>query len=511
MTESAQHFRIVIVGGGFAGIGMAIKLLEDGERDFVVLERERDVGGVWRDNTYPGCACDVHSRVYSFSFALNPEWSRAFSPSGEIWRYLRDTADRFGVTPHVRFEHDLLAAAWDDDARLWRVATSKGSFTCDALVSAVGALCNPSIPKIPGLDRFAGKVMHSARWDHAHDLAGRRVAVIGTGASAVQFIPEIQPKVGSLTVFQRTPAWIVPRGDRPVPEARRRFYARHPGVHRATRNAIFLLRELTVIPFLRPRYMRHLQKLAERHLARQVRDPVLRKKLTPSYTMGCKRVLVSDDYLRSLTKENVEVVTTAIAEVRERSIVTHDGAEHEADTIILGTGFVVTDIAIGKLVRGADGRTLDEAWGGSMKAHLGTTVAGYPNLFMLLGPNTGLGHNSVVTMIEAQIEHVTGALRWMKERGVAAIEPRCEAQASYVAGIDRRLAGTVWNTGGCQSWYLDATGRNSTIWPGSTLAFWRRVARFRPEEYVAHAARSARRAPSPSRSNDSPAPNGAAA
>lgn len=480
-----MHHHIVIVGGGFGGIGMAVKLLEDGERDFVVLERAADVGGVWRDNSYPGCACDVQSQVYSFSWALNPSWSRAFSPSAEIWKYLRDVAERFGVMPHMRFEHDLVEARWDDDARVWRLTTSRGQMTCDLVVSAVGALSNPSIPKLPGLERFQGKVMHSARWDHDHDLRGKNVAVIGTGASAIQFVPEIQPKVGKLTVFQRTAPWVVPRRDAAIPERRKRLYAKVPAVQRLAREVVYHLRELTVIPFMRPPLMRVLQKVAERHLERQVRDPVLRKKLTPSYTMGCKRILVSDDYLRSLTRPNVEVDTSGIAEIREHSIVTKDGVEHAVDTIILGTGFEVTDIAIGKQIFGRGGKSLTEAWGRSMRAYLGTTVNGFPNLFLLLGPNTGLGHNSVVVMIEAQIAHVRKAIAWMKTTKVATIEPKRDVQDAYVAAIDAKLSRTVWNAGGCASWYLDATGRNSTLWPGSTIAFRRAVTHFDPSKYVA--------------------------
>lgn len=487
-----QHHRIVIVGGGFGGIGMAIKLLEDGERDFVVLERAADVGGVWRDNSYPGCACDVQSEVYSFSFALNPSWSRKFSPAAEIWKYLRDVADRFGVTPHMRFGHDLREGRWDEDARIWRLTTSQGELTCDFVVSAVGALSNPSIPKLPGLERFEGKVMHSARWDHEHDLRGKRVAVIGTGASAIQFVPEIQPKVGKLTVFQRTAPWVVPRGDAPIPERRKRLYAKHPAAQRLSREIVYHLRELTVIPFMRPPLMRVLEKVAMRHLARQVPDPVLRAKLTPSYTMGCKRILISDDYLRSLGRPNVEVVTSGIAEIRERSVVTKDGVEHEVDTIILGTGFEVTDIAIGKQLFGRGGKSLTEAWGNSMRAYLGTTVHGFPNMFLLLGPNTGLGHNSVVVMIEAQIEHVRKAIRWMKKKDVATLEPKREVQDAYVSAIDAKLAGTVWNAGGCASWYLDATGRNSTLWPGSTIAFRRAVTHFDPSKYEAGKKRAER-------------------
>lgn len=483
-TAQPEHFRVAIVGSGFAGIGLSVRLLQAGIDDFVVLERAADVGGVWRDNQYPGCACDVQSHLYSFSFAPNPTWSRSYSPAGEIWEYLRDVARRFGVTPHVRFEHVVEEATWDEGRRVWRIRTSKGDLTADAFVAANGGLSEPSFPDLPGLASFEGKTMHSARWDHDYDLAGKRVAVVGTGASAIQFVPRIQPKVQRLTVFQRTPAWIVPRRDHTIPEARRRFYERHPRAQKAVRAAIYGLRELLVLGFRHPELMKLNERVARRHLERQVPDPALRAKLTPSYRIGCKRILISDDYLPSLTKPNVEVVTSSIREVRARAVVTADGGVHEVDAIIFGTGFQVTEMKIAKQVRGRGGKTLDDVWQGSPKAHLGTTVAGFPSFFMMQGPNTGLGHTSVIVMIESQIEHVVNALRYIERRGLAAVEPRPEAQAEFVARVDERMRGTVWTSGGCKSWYLDRNGRNSTLWPGQTFTFARRVEPFDPREYV---------------------------
>jgi cation diffusion facilitator CzcD-associated flavoprotein CzcO/acetyl esterase/lipase len=478
------HLRVAIVGSGFAGIGAAIRLKQEGIDDFLVFERADDVGGVWRDNTYPGCACDVQSHLYSLSFAPNPDWTRSYSPQGEIWEYLRSTARRFGITPHLRLGHDVRAAAWDERARRWRLETSRGLFTADFLVAGVGGLSEPAYPSLPGLDRFAGKAFHSARWDHHHDLRGARVAVIGTGASAIQFVPAIAPTVGKLHLFQRTPPWVLPRRDRALSERQRRLFRAVPATRRATRAAIYALRELMAIAFMHPSVIRRAEKVARRHLERSIPDPVLRAKLTPSYALGCKRVLISDDYYPSLLRDNVEVVTDAISEVRARSIVTSDGREREVDTIIFGTGFKATDPPIAYHVRGREGRTLAEAWGGSPKAHLGTTVAGFPNFFMLQGPNTGLGHTSVIIMIEAQIEHMLDALRHMRARGAATIEPTAEAQAAFVAEVDRKLSGSVWMQGGCASWYVDATGRNSTLWPGFTFDFIRRLERFRPEEFA---------------------------
>ncbi|HEX2204695.1 MAG TPA: NAD(P)/FAD-dependent oxidoreductase [Longimicrobium sp.] len=478
------HTRVAIIGSGFGGLGLALRLKRAGEDDFVVLERARDVGGTWRDNTYPGCTCDVPSHLYSFSFAPNPGWSHSFSRQPEIQAYLRRCAAEGGVLPHVRFGHEVRGAAWDDAAQRWTVETSGGTLTASVLVMASGALSDPVIPGLPGLDRFRGVAFHSSRWNHDFDLTGKRVAVIGTGASAIQLVPAIQPVVGRMHVFQRTPPWILPRRDRRMGAAEKALYRRLPFVQRAARAAIYAGRELFVFGFRDPDRMRLAQRIARRHLRKSVADPDLRRKLTPNWTLGCKRVLLSNDYLPALTKPNVEVVTEGIAEVRESSIVTEDGVEREVDAIVFGTGFRATDPLLAPHVRGREGRTLAEAWSGSPRAHLGTSVAGFPNFFILLGPNTGLGHTSVVYMIEAQIEHVLSALGHMRAHGVGAREPREEAQAAFVAGVDARMEGTVWTSGGCASWYLDATGRNSTLWPDFTWRFRRRAARLRPEEYV---------------------------
>ncbi|MBB5872999.1 cation diffusion facilitator CzcD-associated flavoprotein CzcO [Allocatelliglobosispora scoriae] len=476
---------IAIVGAGFGGLAAAIRLKQRGHHDFVVLEKADEVGGTWRDNTYPGCACDVPSHLYSFSFALNPGWSDTFSGQAEIWAYLRGCVEKFGVTPHLRLGHTVGDAAWDERSQRWHVETDRGTFSARVLIVATGPLSEPSLPDIPGLATFAGTVFHSARWRHDHDLAGRRVAVIGTGASAIQFVPKIQPVVGSLTVFQRTPPWIMGRMSRPISRAEHAVYRRVPGAQRLVRTAIYWVRDASALGFLHPRINRLGQKLAEGHLRRQVGDPELRAKLTPTYVMGCKRVLLSNDYLPALTQSNVDVVTESIREVRPGGIVTVDGVEHEADTIIFGTGFHVTDSPVMQRIRGRDGRTLAETWTPTMRAYNGTAVAGFPNLFFLLGPNTGLGHTSVVLMAESQVAHVLAALDHMRRNGIAAIEPTEQAQRRYVERIDARMAGTVWATGGCQSWYLDSTGRNSTLWPGFATGFRLRLRRFRAADYAA--------------------------
>jgi len=483
------HHRTVILGTGFSGLGMAIRLLKDGERDFVLLERAGEIGGTWRDNTYPGCRCDVPSHLYSFSFAPNPNWSSTFSPQQEILDYLRDVATRFGVLPHVRFHTELEFAEWDEDGARWLIETSQGQLTADVLVLGPGPLSEPLVPDIRGLDSFEGAMFHSARWHHDHDLDGERVAVIGTGASAIQFVPEIQPRVGRLHVFQRTPPWVVPHPNRPMKPMERAIYRRLPVAQLGMRAAIYWARESFVLGFRHRRAGRLMERMALKHLEEQVPDPALRAKLTPNYAMGCKRILPTDEWYPALTQPNVEVVTDGIREVRPRSIVGGDGVEREVDTIVLGTGFHVTDLPVSELVRGRDGRTLAEAWDGSPEAYKGAAVAGYPNLFFLVGPNTGLGHNSIVFMIESQVSYVADALRTMRARGARTVAVRPEAQAAYNAEVQEMTRGTVWVNGGCASYYIDRNGRNSTIWPTFTWPFRSRTRRFDEAAYALGAPR----------------------
>ena len=352
-ADAAKHVRVAIVGAGFSGLGLAIRLKRQGVEDFVVLERAEDVGGTWRDNTYPGCACDVPSHLYSFSFAPNPEWTRHFAPQPEIWRYLRWCVARFGIGPHIRYGCELREAAWDEEAGRWHIATSQGPLSADVLALGQGPLSEPSLPDIPGLDGFPGTLFHSARWGHEHDLTGERVAVIGTGASAVQFVPHIQPAVGRLHLFQRTPPWILPRRDRAISPRRRALFRRLPLSQRLARYGIYWLFEMRALGLVyRPQMMLAPQRLALKYLAAQVPDAALREKLTPRYTMGCKRILLSDDFYPALSRPNAEVVTDRIREVRGRAIVTADGAEREVDTIIVATGFHVTDNPVTDRVRG---------------------------------------------------------------------------------------------------------------------------------------------------------------
>jgi len=465
------HVRVAIVGSGFAGLGLAIQLKEAGIEDFVILERADDVGGTWQANTYPGCQCDVPSHLYSFSFAPNPGWSRTFSLQPEIWDYLRDLAETRGLRPHIRFGHELTGAAWDDEAQRWHVDTSRGAWTAQVLVDATGPLSHPQVPSIRGLRRFEGKLFHSAEWDHDHDLSGERVAVIGTGASAIQFVPQIAGDVATMHVFQRTAPWILPHTDRPTTRLERRLYKTLPLLQKAVRSGVYWSRESMAVGFVKdPRFMVGAEKLAKLHLRKQVPDPELRRRLTPDFRLGCKRVLLSNHWYPALARPNVEVVTDAIREIRGNTIVLADGSEREVDTIILGTGFHVTDPPTARLVRGRGGRSLAEAAATGIQAYRGTTMSGLPNFFKLIGPNTGLGHNSMIFMIESHLRYVLDALRVMDERGIASFEVRPEAVAAYNARIQAKMRGTVWMSG-CASWYLDAHGNNVTLWPDFTFRF----------------------------------------
>jgi Predicted flavoprotein involved in K+ transport len=476
---------ITIIGAGFAGLCMAIKLKAAGYHDFVILEKADALGGTWRDNTYPGCMCDVPSHMYSFSFALNPGWSRMFSPQTEIWEYLEACADRYGVRPHIRFGRQVAGLEFDDVSRRWTVSTADGhSFTTNAVVSGIGALHIPAYPEISGRERFVGPTFHSAEWDHSYDLTGKRVAVIGTGASAVQFVPHVAERAARLTVFQRTAPWIQPKPDFEIPERVKKVLRTVPPARRALRDAIYWLLETRALGFtIDPRLMKAHQAMALRHLERQIPDPELRARLTPGYTIGCKRILLSDDYYPALMRDNVELVTDPIADIREHSVADATGRAHDVDCVIYGTGFRVVDTLQNQRIIGRDGIKIQDAWRDGPEAYLGTTTAGFPNLFFLLGPNTGLGHNSVVFMIEQQVRHVMGCLRLLSRSGAKAIDVRPEAQRAFNEELRRRLRRLVWSAGGCHSWYLDDQGRNPTIWPGFTFEFWARTLRIRPEAY----------------------------
>jgi cation diffusion facilitator CzcD-associated flavoprotein CzcO len=482
----SDHSQLVIVGSGFAGLGMAIQLKKAGFHNFVVLEKSDALGGTWHHNTYPGCACDVPSPMYSFSFELNPGWTRLFAPQQEIWEYLRGCAEKYGIGPHLRYNSAVELLEWDDAADRWNVTTVDGAvYTPKAVVSGVGALHIPSYPELPGLENFQGTTFHSADWDHDYDLTGKRVAVIGTGASAIQFVPRIAEQVEKLVLFQRTPPWIQPKPDVGIPGPVRGAFAGIPGLGRAVRDQIYWTLEARAVGFaLDPRLNKPMDWMARRHIAKQIADPELRAKVTPDYTIGCKRVLLSNDYYPALTRPNVDLITDGVAEVRENSIVTAAGEEFEVDAIIYGTGFKVVDGLTEQHIIGRDGVKIQEIWENGIEAHHGITIPGLPNFFMLLGPNTGLGHNSVVFMIEQQVQHIMSCLKLLSDRRADTIEARPEAMRRYNDRMHRRLRKAVWSEGGCQSWYLDEHGVNRTLWPGFTFEYWAATRKARPADYL---------------------------
>jgi cation diffusion facilitator CzcD-associated flavoprotein CzcO len=483
-VDSSHVHEVAIVGAGFGGLGMAIRLKQEGRDDFVLIERGEDVGGTWWANSYPGAQCDVPSNLYSFSFAPNPGWTRAYPLRDEIQEYLRDCAERYRIVPHLRLGCELLGATWISGEQRWELETSQGPIAARVLVAAPGLLSEPCTPVIPGMERFEGNAFHTARWDHGEDLTGKRVAVIGTGASAVQVVPAIQPSVGRLTLFQRTPPWVAPHMDHEVGPRMREAYRRLPALQRLSRGTIYSLIELALAPGMTrdTRLLKPAELIVRLKLRREVPDPDLRRRLTPAYEFGCKRMVFSNAWYPALQAPNVDVVTSGIQEVRRRSILDRDGVEHEVDTLILATGFTPAELPIAERIRGRDGRSLDEAWDGSPQAYLGTTVTGFPNLLFLYGPNVNLGHTSIIYMLESQLAYAIDALRTMRSRGAAEFEVRPEVQAAYNEEIQERLAETVWNTG-CSSWYLDRNGRNSIMWPGFTFEYRRRTRHFDAEAY----------------------------
>jgi cation diffusion facilitator CzcD-associated flavoprotein CzcO len=482
--EDLHVHEVAIVGAGFGGLGMAIRLKQEGIDDFVLIERGDEVGGTWWANSYPGCQCDIPSNLYSFSFARNPDWDRAYPMRDQILEYLRDCARRFGILPHTRLGCELLAATWVADAQRWELETTTGPLAARVLVAAPGLLSEPSTPALPGFERFEGNAFHTADWDHSDDLTGRRVALIGAGATAVQVVPEIQPRVGRLHLFHRTPPWVIPHTDHPVAVGMRDLYRRLPVLQKLSRAGIYAIRESLAVGITRDRrWLKATELNARLHLRRQVPDPELRALLTPDYQIFCKRIILSSKWYPAIQAPNVDLVGSGIAEVREHSVVDGDGVDREIDTLIFATGFKPAELRIAERIRGRDGSSLAEVWEGSPQAYLGTTVTGFPNLLFFYGPNLNLGHSSIVYMLESQFAYALDALHTMRLRGAAEFEVRPEVQRAYNEEVQERLADSVWNTGGCGSWYIDRNGRNSIQWPGFTFEYRRRTRRFDAESY----------------------------
>ncbi len=480
-----RHVHALVIGSGFAGLGAAVRLTKDGVEDFLVIERGSEVGGTWRDNTYPGAACDVPSHLYSFSFELNPNWSRSFSPQPEIQDYLRRVADTYDLAGKHLFDTDVTLARWDESSTRWLVDTTNGDFSCDVLVGAVGALAEPKLPDVPGIETFAGEIFHSARWNHDVDLTGKRVALIGTGASAIQIGPAIAERVAHLDVYQRTAPWVMPRHDRDYTRLETLAYRHVPGLQRLAREAIYWGRESYMVGFgYRPDVLKIAQRVAKRNIDKAITDPDLRARVTPDWLIGCKRILISNTWYPMLARDDVDLVTDGIAEVRENAIVTADGTVREVDAIVVATGFHVTDSPTFQRIVGAEGRSLADVWGEhGQQAYKGTSVAGFPNLLLIVGPNTGLGHSSMIYMIESHVNYLAGALATMREQGITRFEVRPDVQDEYNSSLQRQMKQTIWTTGGCASWYLDKFGNNTTLWPRFTFLFRNQTRRFDVDAY----------------------------
>ncbi|MGH3359407.1 MAG: flavin-containing monooxygenase [Nocardioidaceae bacterium] len=477
---------VLIVGTGFSGLGMGIQLSKAGRDDFLILEKADDVGGTWRDNTYPGCECDIPSHMYSFSYELNPEWSRNFSGNREIWDYLRDVTNRHALHQKIRFGAEVTGAEWDESRYRWIVhTTSDETYEARALVSGVGALHIPNIPDLPGADTFTGPRFHSSTWDHDVDLSGKRVAVIGTGASAIQFVPIIADAVDRLTVFQRTPPWVLPKNDKPIPEWKRAFLRTVPGAQRTYRNALYWAFESRAVGFNgQINILKFAEKIVERYVRKAIDDPALQEKLIPQYRMGCKRVLQSNTYYKTLNRDHVDVIDSGVAEITATGVIDNAGVEHEVDVIIYGTGFHVVDALEYLDITGREGKSLGKIFeADGVETYLGINVSGFPNLFFMLGPNTGLGHNSVVFMIEQQAKYILRFLEELDRRGAVAADVLPTAQREFNETIQTKLANGIWTQGGCKSWYLDSQGVNRTIWPGFTFMYWWETRRVNAPDY----------------------------
>ncbi len=479
-VKSPRTVEVIIVGGGFAGIGAAIQLRQAGI-DFILLEKAAEIGGVWRENTYPDCGCDVPSALYSYSFAPNPRWSRFFAKQDEIKAYTQDTAEKFGVMAQVRCHHELIKASWDEHQKFWQLQTNVGEFSAKFVIMACGPMHVPITPHIQGIETFTGTQFHSARWNHAVDLSGKRVAVIGSGASAIQFVPAIQAQVKKLNLFQRTAPWVLPKIDTMIPLRWQNLFARFPITQSILRTLLYWQFELLNTSLKFPRLRERIQKIGLKNIARGVKDGALRARLTPDFSVGCKRILLSNTWYRALAKPNVAVLS-GVAEIQGNRIIASDGASCEADVIIFATGFEVSDPPIAQRIVGSKGVLLSEQWKTSPGAYLGTMTPDCPNLFLTFGPNL-YSFTSAFIIIEAQLKFILSAIQTARRKKLVTIAVDPKRFADYNAKVQASLQKTVWNSG-CSSYFLDQNGRNGTNWPWTTFNMRRRLRRFNEAEYL---------------------------
>lgn len=481
--SASPCYEVIVMGGGFAGLGAAIQLKQAGIENFVLLEKAAELGGVWRENTYPGCACDVPSSLYSYSFAPNPHWSRVFAGQAEIKQYLQHTAEQYAVMPHVRFGHEVLSAQWSDTTDCWTVATTQGEFCARFVIMACGPMHEPVFPKVKGIDSFSGEIFHSSRWRHDIDLTGKRVAVIGTGASAIQFVPQIQPKVKQLSVFQRTPHWVLPKMDSSLPAPVQQLFRFLPLAQQAMRSTVYAIFETLNGGMQSKAAMQQFQRLARFNLHYAIKDPALRRKLTPGYVIGCKRVLQSNDWYPALAQPNVEVIASGLQEIRGNTLIAADGSQIEADVIILGTGFEIAEPPIAQRIYNRHGQNMAAVWQGSPEGYMGTMVADCPNGFLMFGPNIAVSSSAFI-IIEAQLGYIMDAIRQARQHDIRSIEPDPERIAAFNSRVQDALKNTVWNSGGCSSYFIDRNGRNSTVWPWTTFKMRQQLSHFNLNEYL---------------------------
>lgn len=475
---------VVIVGAGFAGIGMGIQLKKMGIHDFVIIEAEDGPGGTWRVNTYPGAACDVQSHLYSFSFEPYPKWSRMFGLQDEILRYQEHCCEKYELYPHCIFDTKVNYARYDENNGTWNVKTDQGhEFETQFLISGTGGLSIPSYPDIKGLDTFGGDKFHSARWNHKVDLKGKRVAVIGSGASAIQIVPAIADEVAHLDYYQRTPSWVLPKPDREITEIEQNIFSKFPFVQQMYRSAIYGMMESRALGFVvSPKIMTVAKLMGIQHVKKYIKDPELQKKMIPDYEMGCKRILMSNDYYQAVARDYVDVVCESISKVDEKGIYTADGQYRKVDVIVFCTGFYASEDILQYDVIGKAGKKLNDEWSDGPEGYLGTTISGFPNMFTIVGPNTGLGHNSMIFMIESQVRYISEAIEYMRKNKVQTIDVKLDVQKVYNEKLQSRLQNTIWKSG-CKSWYMTKSGKNTTLWPGFTFEYRARTYFFQPKDY----------------------------
>ncbi|OTG82984.1 flavin-containing monooxygenase [Acinetobacter sp. ANC 4648] len=485
VPNNVQKTQVAIIGAGFGGLAMAIRLLQANIQDFIILEKADDVGGTWRENQYPGAACDVQSHMYSLSFAPKKDWSKRYAEAAEIFDYIQDIIKEFELKEFIQFQHEVISVKFDETALNWQLIMQNGQhIEAQFIVFASGPLHVPQIPKIKGIEKFKGEVFHSSQWNHNYNLNNKCVASIGTGGSAIQYIPEIAPKVEQLYVFQRTAAWVIPRDERAYHTLDKTLFSHFEWFRKLHRARLYWSNESRVVPIVKPQIMKYGQKLAEALIKFKIKDPKIAQKLTPNFVMGCKRILISNKYFPTFNRDNVELITEAIQEVTADSIITKDGKQHKIDCLIYGTGFI-TDPRIylkSFACYGQNNLELKEAWKDGAESFYGITTKDFPNLFQLLGPNTVLGHNSVIFMIESQTNYIIQMIQLVHKTQTQAISVKAEAQDQFNQNVQKQLKGTVWQSG-CVSWYQQDGGKNFSLWPTYTWKYWLETRKVNPADY----------------------------